>query len=198
MIDIVLPHGNEKDLVRMAKSLGISGLVFLYEKAPEKEAHGIPTYPVVFGKGVVRIQRSVGNDRKIFEAKPDMVFGLEGSGKKDALHHRRSGLDQVLLKLARANHTILALDFSALRKEPFLMLGRMAQNVRFARKFGVEVAIASFASEPYGMRAPAELASVARVMGADGRRAIGAVAGRVEDNLARKEPSHIMDGLSTQ
>ncbi len=166
IMDIVIPNNNEEAFVAMAKQLG-SELLFVYSLQNFKQAKNSGIYctasqlkqakkkcPLVFVK-------AEGDSRKIAEQKPYAIVGFEILERKDSLHYRRSGIDQVLAKIMAQNKVAYAFSFSDLLNAPHYMqsiiLGRMRQNIMIARKYGVKVIIASFASEPFMMRSEKDL-----------------------------------------
>ena len=111
-----------------------------------------------------KVVKAKENNRGLFESKNTrMIYNLEDTGTREFMHHRNSGLNQVLCKLARDNDiTIvfsLALVLSKNRREASMIMGRMMQNVRFCRKYGVGMRLASMAKDPYEMRAPKDMMS---------------------------------------
>ncbi len=186
--DIVFPNENEKEFLEIAGKLGYKSLVFAYngmDKMPknlheliEKSKIKITTAIVAEEKQIQKAKKnaniilvkSSGNDRWVLEkSSADILFGLEAAQKKDFMHHRASGLNQVLCKIAAKKGKIIAFDFSTVLNSKGMLraqiIGRMMQNIRFCRKYKVKTAIASFAKTPYGMRSPEDLASFATVLG---------------------------------
>ncbi len=182
--DIVFPSGNENEFAEMAERLGFGAIVFAYEKPeamPEqKPLKGLKIfYAAVSGekelqrpkkKAELVLFRSTGNDRWILEkSNADIIFEMESSQKKDFMHHRASGLNQVMCKIAQETGKTIAFSFSSLLSaNPMLraqLIGKMMQNARFCRKYKVKTIIASFAKTPYQMRAPSELAAFGASIG---------------------------------
>jgi RNase P/RNase MRP subunit p30 len=95
--------------------------------------------------------------RQVMEKdKPDVIFNLEYAGRKDFIHHRASGLNHILSVIAKDKGVAVGFNFSGLlgasAKEKSVYLGRMMQNIHFARKFKFGTVIASFAKTPFDMR----------------------------------------------
>lgn len=178
MIDIVFPRGNETEFIRLAEKLGSEGLCFVYtemkdiKEFQEKTKLIIKTAvlcePREIGKyigkrkTIIRAPEEQEKIRHILEqAKPDMVFELEFGKRKDFLHHRASGLNHVLGEIAREKKTTIGFNFSkilnASEKERARYIGRMMQNIRFARKFKFNIAVGSFANTPWDMRGEREM-----------------------------------------
>ena len=125
--------------------------------------------------------RNIVSDKKI-----DVVCGFEEQDRKDSLHSRNSGLNQVILNLAHKNQVAIGFNFNTLlgcrdNFERALLMGRMKQNVRFCRKYKVKIVVASFAKNKYEMRDARDLLAFARALGMTGKEATEAL------NFEKKE-----------
>ena len=189
MIDITIPNNNEEEFITIAEKLGYRGLCFLYdfnsysnkqEKSGNNEKIKIYTGILADGKNIYKIKSKLKNekvfvaakssddDREIIkQAKADMVFSFEDNAKKDFIHHRASGLNQVLCKSANENDVIIGFSLrSVLNAEnKSLILGRIMQNISICRKFKAKTAIASFAQKPFEMRSVHDVISLFEVLG---------------------------------
>lgn len=182
--DIVFPKGNEKEFIEIAEKLGYDSLVFVYEKSMDIPKDFPKTkLKIITGilAGEKQIQnakkqsdlvlfKSTGNDRWVFEkSSVDIIFGLEAAQKKDFMHHRASGLNQVLCKIAATKGKTIGFDFSSVLNLKGMVraqiMGRMMQNTRFCRKYKFKTILASFAKNPYEMRAPKDLEAFGKVIG---------------------------------
>ena len=168
--DIVIPSGNEKDFIEMAKRLGYNSLIFIYPLITKKQKVednlvGMQDKSVklskVFSIGKsnlnkarnaegLKIVKAGGNDRQFFESKDiDIIYCLEEVSKRDYIHHKASGINQVLAKLANKNNISIAFSFSMFLKHNGVkrsaMMSRMMQNRRLCRKYKVNMMTASFA-----------------------------------------------------
>jgi len=65
------------------------------------------------------------------------IFNPEQQPRQDFIHHRNSGMNQVLLKLCKAHGKELVTTLSVLGAQPTVILGRMMQNARWCRKYKV-------------------------------------------------------------
>jgi len=101
------------------------------------------------------------------QGKINFLVNLELESSQDKHHHRQSGLNQVYAVLAKKQKTVYCINLHLLltSKEPEKILGRMMQNVRICRKYGVEIHIFSFARNPYQMRDHKDLQAMGRVLG---------------------------------
>ena len=82
-------------------------------------------------------------NRKLFENKDiDLVVGLE-FGRRDRLKQRDSGLNEVLVKLAKKNGIKIGIDVGRIagldRLEKAKVLSRVRQNVKLCKRVGVEI-----------------------------------------------------------
>lgn len=185
MKDYVIPNGNENEFVIMAESLGFGELIFLYpsNKFDSVDLSGlqartrmrISKAALVAKKDIAMMNRKAftvaeTNDdlRSTLETGPSMVFGCEEASEKDYLHHRGSGFNQVLAKIARDKHIIYGFSFSSILKADSVfrskIIGRMSQNKMLFRKYKVKYIVASFAESPELMRAAEEMKAFERIL----------------------------------
>ncbi len=186
--DIVFPRDNERKLINMAVRLGYSTLYLIYDfkenfdKKKIEELSEDTDIKIKMGfktdiKNIQKFKRfgftvieATDKSRHIIEkCKPNLIYNLELIGKKDFIHHRNSGLNQVLCKLANKNKVIVGINFNNFLKETKLrkdiIIGRIQQNIKLCRKYKVKMLIASFATTPYEMRNPQDLLSFCVVLG---------------------------------
>jgi len=187
-IDLVLPKNNEKEFIEIAERLKINGLCFVYSfknkedflKKNEKMKNLQEKTEIKLFSGIIAdsrniskakklskivIYKSTGNDRHAIEkSKTNIIFDLETVAARDSMHHRNSGLNQILCRLANKNNVMIGFSFSGILNTDGItksqILGRMMQNIRLCRKYKVKVVIASFAERPYDMRPCPDLKSV--------------------------------------
>jgi hypothetical protein len=167
--DIVIPNGNEQAFIEMAKRLGYRQLIFLYRQ-PKDISSDFPVQVARLGikRGVHKcFALAKENSRDLFESREAFcIFGLEKRSRADFIHHRNSGLNQVLCRLAKERGIRIGFSFSTyLHGRRRDILGRMMQNARLCRKYGLETIAASFATSPYDMRSPADMESFSRIVG---------------------------------
>jgi hypothetical protein len=173
--DIVFPHGNEKEIVEMARVLGIGRLLMLYEGKPKI----LPDLGMAVVTGSVRTADgksgiavfSSEKDRLVFERSdaPKVLLGLGESGRHDKMHQRESGLNQPLLRDLAHREAVVVLSLASLLRregaERSELMGRWMQNISLCRKMKVPIVIASCAASPYDMRSPHDMQSVGIVLG---------------------------------
>ena len=166
--DIVCPDNNESDFIEMAKKLGYGGLCFVYEQMPEKtEDESLQVYYGLFAEDVKKARKSadfvvakdVKNPRPYVEKYvPDLLMGMEKEGKKDFMHQRNSGVDNVISGLAAKKG--VALGFSLKDCEDTKVLGRIMQNIVLCEKYNVDAIPCSMAETPLEMRNPRDVISL--------------------------------------
>ncbi|MBW2987927.1 hypothetical protein DRJ48_01800 [Candidatus Woesearchaeota archaeon] len=182
-IDVVLPKGNESEFYQQALSLGYEGLVLLY---PIERLKGLklpkpPQNLKVTPAGLIdakRISRRApkklltfieGGKRHEFEKIcPNVIFNLEQSKKPDKTHYRSSGLDDVLCRIAHKAGIIVGFGLNRILNSAIprhVVLGRIMQNIRFCRRFDVEMLLGSFANQPLGMRSAHDMIAFGMSLG---------------------------------
>lgn len=209
-IDVVLPKGNEKEFIAMARRLGISGLVFLYPKKEKAKRfqcadsdflvwHGL----CAGGKDCSKLRRDAltytaaldpAKAEVVLEkGSADAVFYLENSRRKDSMHYRLSGLNQVLCVHAREKEVHIGIALQPLLhnqgRHRARLLGRYSQNIRFCRKFKTGMTVASLAASPWELWAPDEIRSLLLSLGAAPGQAKGILAATAE-RISRVEDAH--------
>jgi|SRR3989338_320398 len=194
MIDIAVPSGNEQEFLEMGKGLGYKGICFLYRlndyfnadcssaNRDAKRTLTIKTYKGIIadageaGRLKLRLKgekafvaiKSNGEDMEIVkDRKANLIFSFEGALRKDFMHHRASGLNHILCRLAKENSISIGFSLNSLlnSNNSSVTLGRLMQNIMLCQKFRVDTAIASFATKPFEMRSPHDLESLFRVLG---------------------------------
>ncbi|MAE43046.1 hypothetical protein CMO93_04695 [Candidatus Woesearchaeota archaeon] len=180
MIDFVIPNNNEKEFISIAEKLGYTGLYFLYnlEEYFEKNISGkIKIHKAILAdaryinktsnkykdKDILIAIKSSSQDRNIMEgAKANIIFSFEEHTKRDFMHQRGSGLNHIMCKLMHENSIAVGFSLNSIlnSEKKHLILGRIMQNIKLCRKYGVKMIIASFAEKPFEMRSPHDLASL--------------------------------------
>jgi RNase P/RNase MRP subunit p30 len=166
MIDIVIPQGNEKAFGRMAERLGYDGVCFLYTAQADKEARlfaGLDKRIKGARFFILRARHDL--RRQIEREKPDILIGCESLEPHDSPTHRKGGLDDVVLKLARGRNVAIGFSVESIISGGPRILGRVRMNIELCRKQKVRMAIASFATNPESMRSPADLKSLFITLG---------------------------------
>ncbi|PIN75242.1 hypothetical protein COV18_03570 [Candidatus Woesearchaeota archaeon CG10_big_fil_rev_8_21_14_0_10_37_12] len=176
MIDIVFPNKNEEQFIELAKKLGIKQLIFAY--ANQKEFYTkktnfptenlLLTTPQKMPKQTKNKYICKGN-REALEQRAYVAYDFEQTERSDHTHYRQSGLNQVLCKLATEKNVRIGFSMSSILSvtgvKQAVLLGRIAQNIQFCKKYKTPTKIASFATKPEHMRSPEDLASLFTMLG---------------------------------
>ncbi len=112
--------------------------------------------------------RDIDEARKAAENKSvDIILGVESSPRKDNMHFRNSGINQVICKLCKANNTGIAIPIAEIINSPKrnAILGRTMQNIKLCRKYKVRMVAASFAKNKLEQRTPQDIESFLRTLG---------------------------------
>lgn len=105
-----------------------------------------------FTKHVVVWSNSI---RAILEQTRGVIFaGMEFSEQSDFIHFRNSGLNHILVGLARRRDHRFIFPFSRLQNNGFsgVVLARVSQNIALCRKGKVSYTFNSFAYHPYELK----------------------------------------------
>jgi hypothetical protein len=169
-IDIVFPDDNEAEFISMAKRLGYGALCFVYDRKhqlPEPQGmrlvKGLSVGAKTGGRPNAEALVARIPDRAVIERlKPDIIFDLEQQEKRDFMHSRNSGMNHIIAAFCKRKGISVGFSASSVIDDKIRArtIGRMRQNIRLCRKYGLHMAVASFAREPYMMRAPQDLASL--------------------------------------
>jgi len=150
-------------------------------------------------KGRLVIARG-GNTRALLErGKVDAVVGLENHGGRDFMHHRNSGLNQVLCKIAAQKSVIVCFSLQDILAGKGHVLGRIRQNIGLCRKYGVKMGFASFAKNRLEMRNPSDVKSLLEVLGMhpkEAKEALEVFWERINRNEAKKSPDYVCEGIT--
>ncbi len=170
MIDFVFPNvieHNEEEFIRLAERLGLTGLCFIYDKPtsiPKFETKLKLETAVLCTPKTIQKYKShttimhAGDDPRVIleQHKPNYLYGLESQNRGDFVHHRASGLNQVLCTLAKKNNITILFCFDELLNSSSnrraIIMGRISQNLRFAKKFKFNIKIVTLTNNPYHLR----------------------------------------------
>jgi len=202
LCDILIPNGNETEFIEMAKRLGYSSLIFVYpliakKQQAENNHEGMLDKSVKSIKACIIEKSSLNNarrtqglkivkagekNRQFFESKDiNLIYGLEEVSQKDYIHHKASGMNHVLAKLAHRNNISIAFSFSMLLRlkgmKKSAIMSRIMQNIKLCRKYKVSMITASFADNPYKMRHPRDMMALMQSLGMEGGEAKESIKG---------------------
>ena len=189
--EIVIPNNNEEEFIEVASRLGIRKLIFLYDpeefdgKLQDKTTKLNGSKGLKIESGFMMAQKNARHAKKglmaakssekdrVFIEKYDvnLMFGLEEAARKDYLHQRASGLNQIMCELLRKKNIAVGFSYSSLfDPQSYTIIGRMMQNIRLCQKYKVKTVIGSFASDPYLLRQPHDIISLFSMLGMDSKR----------------------------
>jgi RNase P/RNase MRP subunit p30 len=143
MIDVVLPHGNEKELIERAQVLGYKHLILAYssysqhaamhQRSPRKNSNICTIYSLYLSTSqkeeiLKQTKKVVQQNGLVFTSGRDNLFNryvldktpvhaltdLEYVHPSDHTHYRRSGADQVLCSIAHNTKKIFITTLAAL------------------------------------------------------------------------------------
>lgn len=176
MFDVVMPNGNEEDFIDTALSLGYSQICFLVEDSRYVyTSKRITIKKALLVKSVNQISKSKKNfdfvfanaERKFFESKVDYIINAELFDRKDSFHYKRTALNQVHAKLAKANNLSVVFSFNnILTNRRIQTLGRMFQNMVLVKKYRLQSDAFSLSKDPMNMKSRNILDALLRVLGA--------------------------------
>ncbi|MBN2458135.1 hypothetical protein JXB31_03335 [Candidatus Woesearchaeota archaeon] len=215
--DIVFPNNNEDELIAMAEKLGYRELCLTYSLEGYKNAgrynpsaririhHGIIASPKDVQKArnkadLVIVKTSEDTRETVEKYMPDIVIGMEDHKKRDSMHQRNSGLNEVICKIAKGKHVAYGISFAGINSlnhyQP--ILGRIMQNLKLCKKYNCMVIVGSFAETALDMRSPADIASFLELLGMDARSAKNALMNLpliIERNRKIRQKKLIADGV---
>jgi len=178
--DVVMPHGNEAELIEAAIALGYDRIVFLSDNINYRCPSSDNRIRVLRGfllkdvNMLYKARRSFDYlfapaERKFFEQHVDYIINAELSDRRDSFHYRNTSLNQVHAKLAKENHSSIIFNFGLLLgsrgKMRQIAFGRMMQNATIARKYKLRYSAFSMARTPSEMRSRVMLDALENVLG---------------------------------
>jgi RNase P/RNase MRP subunit p30 len=174
-VDVVFPRNNERALLEMAQRLGTRKLILVYEltdpmirdrkgEVEKLSSESVRTEFAVIAHNQQDVSKAVRLTRSVIGTRAELaedsrvayLMGLEDSSRDDFIHHRRSGMNQVVVAHANRTNKTIFLDLSLAldRERGPVYLGRLLQNTTIAqRRFG-NVIVVSGAHEAMHLRAP--------------------------------------------
>lgn len=115
---------------------------------------------IVFG-GDEKTNRAAVENKNV-----DILLSPELNKRSDSLHYRKSGLNQVLCKLAKQNGVAIGFDFSLLlnSKERSKILGRMMFNYKLCKKYKVKMVFSTFSKDKFELRSKDSMSVFNRIL----------------------------------
>ncbi|MCB9358620.1 hypothetical protein H6503_01690 [Candidatus Woesearchaeota archaeon] len=164
MEDFFLSGKNWQELVDYANKSDISPIL-LYPLSGFVNQKGISCGIICIGKEIGKAKSKsavvvvkVGDDiRSVLEKNTSLhIYGMEFHSNKDFVHFRNSGLNQILVAIAKKNNHKFVFNFADFLKvkdsRKSKILGRVKQNMTMCKKAGVEYSFRSFATDILGIK----------------------------------------------
>jgi len=172
-MDMALLIPKTEELVVQLKELGFNRVLFDSElMVIETSNKGELLKGIVEGKRNKKKIIFIPRDEELLrfaieKTEVDMILGVERVHPKDSLHYVRSGLDQVLCKLAVQKGKVIAFSFSDILNsgDRAKLISRMMINIIICRKYGVKVYFGLFSKNKEELRSAADLFTLWRVLG---------------------------------
>ena len=192
LTDICIPNGNEEEFIEIALKLGTKSLLFLYEPKKARDIKkidnkGIKIYTanlILKNTNKQGINFSKANLHTIENKYISHLYDFESLEEKDNHHYRRSGVNQAIAKkIKEQNKTmIISVEQIITNKEPHKIIGRVQQNLELAKKYKLQIAIASMAQKPENMRPEKEMQALIKTLGHEeiAKRAIQEITKQLE------------------
>ena len=171
MQDIVFPNNNEEEFIDIGKKLGYTELILVYplssdftiKKRFNRQDINIKIGVICSEKDIQKAKKltdyvfvkSKENNQHTVEKNNNItLFELENQSKRDFIHHRASGLNQVLCSLIKKNKISVGFSFNSVlnSRNRSAIIGRIKQNIKLCRKYKLKTIFASFADDPYKLR----------------------------------------------
>ncbi len=121
--------------------------------------------------------------------------------KIDFIHHFNSGLNQVLCKIAKEKKIglLFSLNFTEERTKNILReFGRINQNVRFARKYGLPIYINFIVERKEHVKSINQIKAMSSIFDVSNEQrmqTVNVLEQRVKENRFKKSPDYISDGI---
>lgn len=141
-----------------------------------------------------------GNTRTLLEkGRVDAITGIENHPRRDFIHHRNSGLNQVLCKIAARKGVIICFNLPDILSGKPHVIGRIRQNIKLCRKYRVKMGFASLAKNYLEMRNPKDILALLEVLGMhpkEAQDALNVFWERICSNRAKKDPAYVCEGIT--
>lgn len=108
------------------------------------------------GKGELAVKTDGRTREAIERIKPSFIYGMEEAARKDYIHQRGGGLDEVMVGLAVSKGVGFGFSFASLlladQEKRAVLMARMAQNIRLCARMKARMVFCSLADDPMLMR----------------------------------------------
>lgn len=119
-------------------------------------------------KKAVTFMKSSALDRKVLEtASADVLYGMEQELDDKSVKGAR--MNHILCAIAKEKKVMFGFSFASLletsKQYRAKRMNQIMQHLGLARKYGIRIIIGSWATHPYGMRAPRDLVELFSSLG---------------------------------
>jgi len=133
----------------------------------------------------------------------DILCGPESVAKKDFMNQRNSGIDHIMARFMADRCIAIEINFSEVLysngKQRSIILGRISQNIRIARKYNTPLIITSGSNGIYDIRKSLDLISFGITLGMTHKEAKNSISENpiriIQKSMDRKNPNIILKGL---
>ena len=165
---VYVKEGEEQPFIDRAMTLGYSEILLIYSRKTlislKNDAISIRT-ALIDRKGNDEII-SLGTSLTTISRNTTLLVNNEFDEERDFVHQRRSGLNHVWLKECKKKNITLLFNISKLRKQPLervsVIIGRMKQNAKLCKKYGVNFDLVSMGSLVSDMRDAKDISAMKR------------------------------------
>ncbi len=180
-MDNILLLGKSSELLHLGTQLGFSRTLFLEDTtlltAEKPKEILYRAHPARQQKKLVIFRPSSEEAlRFALEKSPvHMVLGVEQIHPHDSLHYPRSGLNQVLCRLAAARGITVGFSFAEILQcnHRARLLTRMMFNIKLCHKYKVKMFFSNFSSQREEMRSAEDLFAFWRLLGGRSKEELG-------------------------
>lgn len=167
-------HGEEEKYIKNLQKVGTKQALLLYTEKKDQNLEDLETkYDMKLYTGVIDsktqtpLNFSKGTRFNVEKYSYPIHYGFEHFNKKDSMHYRRSGMNQVIGKLMKEKNKIYAIAAEPIinSKTPHIILGKLSLNLKIARKYGFKVIIAGMNKNPNLIRSGHQLKAIIDMLG---------------------------------
>lgn len=214
-----------KKTVGMARKLGWSGLVLVTNWTNEKDLEKFKKsikkpkgFDLAIGVEIKDKPNRIKELARKLRKKAELILVHGGdlevnraaveTPEVDILLHpeferQDSGLDHVMVKLAKKNNVAIEFGFSDIlhsyKKTRSSVIQKLTKNARLVKKYKAPFVLTSGAFSEWGLRSPSELISFGRVLGLKDPEIKGAMSNNIiKENRKRLSGKWIMPGVEVE
>lgn len=117
-----------------------------------------------FKKLKIEYGDTIDNNRRLIESrKIKILLNPHAKSTKDKLKERNTGLNQVILELAKKNKVMIALSLDQFSSPE--SLGRIISIIKLCRKYKIKICVFSLAKSKYEIKSVYDIISLLKISG---------------------------------